>query len=65
MTILHTKGRDSVDGITKRYGLDGQGIESRWGVSFSAHVQTAVMPIQPPIKWVPDFSRGKAAGSWR
>jgi hypothetical protein len=29
----------SVD-IATRYGLDGPGIESRWGVKFSAPVQT-------------------------
>ena len=30
-------GRDSSVGIATRYGLDGPGIESRWGVRFSAH----------------------------
>ena len=33
-------GRDSAVGIATRYGLDGRGIESRWGVRFSAPVQT-------------------------
>jgi len=33
-------GRDSVVGIATRYGLDGPGIESRWGTRFSAPVQT-------------------------
>ena len=33
-------GRDSVVGIATRYGLDGPGIESRWGARFSATVQT-------------------------
>ena len=32
-------GRDSVVGITTRYGLDGPGIESQWGARFSAPVQ--------------------------
>ena len=32
-------GRDSSDGIATRYGLDGPGIESRWGARFSAPVQ--------------------------
>ena len=27
-------------GIATAYGLDGPGIESRWGARFSAHVQT-------------------------
>jgi hypothetical protein len=34
------KLRDSVVGIATRYGLDGPGIESRWGARFSAPVQT-------------------------
>ena len=33
-------GPGSVVGITTGYGLDGQGIESRWGARFSAPVQT-------------------------
>ena len=34
------RGRDSAVGIATRYGLDGPGIESRWGARFSAPVQT-------------------------
>jgi hypothetical protein len=33
-------GRDSVVDIATRYGLDGLGIESRWGARFSLPVQT-------------------------
>ena len=33
-------GRDSSVGIATRYGLDGPGIESRWGARFSSPVQT-------------------------
>ena len=33
-------GRDSSVGIATGYGLDGPGIESRWGTRFSAPVQT-------------------------
>ena len=33
-------GRDSSVGIATRYGLDSQGIESRWGSRFSEPVQT-------------------------
>ena len=33
-------GGGSVVGITTGYGLDGPGIESRWGARFSAPVQT-------------------------
>jgi hypothetical protein len=32
-------GRDSAVGIATHYGLDGPGIESRWGARFSAPVQ--------------------------
>jgi hypothetical protein len=32
--------RDSSVGIATDYGLDGPGIESRWGARFFAHVQT-------------------------
>ena len=36
-----TPGRDSSVGIATRYGLDGPGIESRWGgARFSAPIQT-------------------------
>jgi hypothetical protein len=34
------RGRDSAVGIVTRYGLDGAGIDSRWGARFSAPVQT-------------------------
>ena len=36
----YTMGRDSSVGIATRYGLDGPGIESRWGQRFPAPVQT-------------------------
>jgi hypothetical protein len=35
-----TTGRDSVVGIATCYGLEGPGIESRWGARFSAPIQT-------------------------
>ena len=34
------RGRDSSVGIATRYGLDGPGIEFRWGARFFAPVQT-------------------------
>ena len=34
--------RDSSVGIATRYGLDGPGIESRWGARFPAPVQTGL-----------------------
>ena len=33
-------GWDSSVSIATRYGMDGPGIESQWGASFSAPVQT-------------------------
>jgi hypothetical protein len=51
-------GRDSSIGISTRYGLDGQGIESRWGRDFPHPSRPALEPTQPPIQWVPGFSRG-------
>ena len=33
-------GRDSSVGIATRYGLDGPGVEFRWGARFFASVQT-------------------------
>ena len=33
-------GRDSSVGIATRYGVDGPGIESRWGAKFSAPLHT-------------------------
>jgi len=33
-------GRDSSVGMATRYGLDGPGIESRWGTRFSAPIHT-------------------------
>jgi hypothetical protein len=41
----------SSDGIAADYGLDGPGIESRWGRDFS-HTP------QPAVHWVPGLSRG-------
>ena len=47
--------RDSSVGIATRYGLDGPGIESRWGRDFPHPSRPALGPIQPG---------GKAARAW-
>ena len=41
MLLVCIMGRDSSVGIATRYGLDGPGIESRWGARFFAPVQTS------------------------
>ena len=51
-------GRDSSVAIAIRYGLGGQGIESRWGRDFPQPSRPALGPTQPPIQWVPGLSRG-------
>jgi len=52
------KGRDSIFGRATRYGLDGPGIESRWGRVFPHTSRPALVPTQPPVQWVPGLSRG-------
>jgi hypothetical protein len=37
---IHQRGPGSSVGIATDYGLDGPGIESRWGARLLAHVQT-------------------------
>jgi hypothetical protein len=49
---------DSSVGTAIRYGLDGPGIESRWGREFPHLSRRALRPTQPPIQWVPGLSRG-------
>jgi len=51
-------GRDGSVGIAIRYGLDGPGIESRWGEVFLHPSIPDLGPTQPPIKWIPGLSWG-------
>ena len=49
---------DSVAGIAIRYGLDGLGIESRWGARFSALVQIGPGTYAASFQLVPGFFPG-------
>jgi hypothetical protein len=45
-------------GIATGYGLDGPGIESRWGRDFSHSSRPALGHTQPSVQWVQCLSRG-------
>ena len=49
---MRSWGRDSSVGIATRYGLDGRGIEYRWGRDFPRPSRPALGPTQPPMQWV-------------
>jgi hypothetical protein len=58
-------GRDSVVGIAMHYGLDGPGIESRWGEIFRTCPDRPWGPPSLPCNGYRVFPGGKAAGPWR
>ena len=63
-TVSHV-GRNSSVGISIRYGLDGPGIESRWGAKFSTPVQTGSEAHPASYKMSTEsYPEGKAAGAW-
>ena len=52
------RSRNSSVGIATRYGLDGPGIESRWGRDFLHLSRQSLGPTQHHIQWVPCLSQG-------
>ena len=60
-------GRDSSVGIATHFGLDGPGIESRWGGSeiFRTRPYRHWGPPSPLYNGYRVFPGGKAAGAWR
>jgi hypothetical protein len=57
-TSLFFVGHDNAVGTATHCGLDGPGIESRWGQDLPHPSRPALEPTQPPIQWVPVLSRG-------
>jgi len=56
--VTYVSGPSSVDSIATAYGLDGLGIESRWGRDFLHLSRLALRPTQPPVQWVHGLSQG-------
>ena len=55
----------SVD-IATCYGLEGPGIEFRWGRNFPHPSRPALGPTQPPVQQkLGLLAGGKVAGAWR
>jgi len=56
--LTFSMARDSSVGIATRYGLDGPGIESRWGRDSLAPSSRSLGPTRPLIQRLPGLSRG-------
>jgi len=57
-SVFCISGPGSVVNTATAYGLDGPGIESRWGRDFPHLSRPALRPTQLPAQWVPGLSRG-------
>ena len=51
-------GPGSSVGIATAYGLDGLGIESRWGQDFPHLSRPTLGPTHQSVQWVASFFRG-------
>jgi hypothetical protein len=56
--LITSRGPGSSVGITTDYGMDGPGSNSGGDEIFRPS-RPALVPIQPPVKWVPGLSGGK------
>jgi hypothetical protein len=57
-------GWDSLVGTATRYGLDGPGIQSRWGQDFPHLSRPALGPTSHLHNGYRAFFGGKTAGAW-
>ena len=68
LSSLHTKVclcRNSSVGIATRYGMDGPGIDSRWGRDFPHPCTPALGPTHPSVRRVTSqFPASKAFLAW-
>ena len=55
---MKAEGWNSSVSIVTRYGLDGPGIESRWGRDFPHPSRPPLGPTQPPVQWISCLSPG-------
>jgi hypothetical protein len=62
-SYMFRRGPGSVVGTATGYGLDGPGVESRWGRDFPHLSRPALEPTQPPVQWgtgsFPGVKRGR------
>ena len=56
--ITYLSGRGGKVGMATRYGIDGSGVEFRWGREFPCLPRPAPWSAQPPLQWVPALSQG-------